>query len=50
MSGEKIFIDSYDDFLAAHPEYSPEWKEFVEPVIVAEDDALYGFIFGYLLV
>ena len=50
MANEKLFIDSYEDFLEAHPEYFPEWKEFVEPVIVAEDDGLYGFIFGYLLV
>jgi len=50
MTSEKIFINSYEDFIAEHPEYLPEWKEFVEPVILAEDDALYGFLFGYLLV
>ena len=47
---EKIFIESYEDFRKDHPEYLPEWKAFVEPVILAEDDALYGFLFGYLLV
>ena len=49
-AGGKIFIESYEDFQADHPEYSSEWKDFVEPVILAEDDALYGFLFGYLLV
>ena len=45
-----IFTDSYEDFMQEHPEYLPEWKEFVEPVILAEDDGMYGFVFGYLLV
>ena len=50
MANEKMFIDSYEDFMVMHPEYLPEWKEYVEPVVVAEDDSLFGFIFGYLLV
>ena len=50
MANSKIFIDSYEDFLTEHPEYSPEWKEYVEPIVVAEDDDMYNFLFRYLLV
>ena len=50
MSNDKIFIESYEEFTEVNPEYLPEWKEYVEPVILAEEDMLYGFVFGYLLV
>ena len=50
MPNDRIFVDSYEEFIEANPEYLPEWKEFVEPVILAEEDSLYGFVFGYLLV
>ncbi len=49
MANDKLLYSTYEDFSEEHPEYADEWREFTEPVIMAEDDGLYGFIFGYLL-
>ena len=50
MADGKILYENYEDFQAEHPEYSPEWREFAESAILDEDDGVYGFIFGYLLI
>ena len=47
---KKPLYENYEDFQAEHAEYNTDWQEFVEPVILAEDDSVYGFVFGYLLV
>ena len=50
MTDGKILYENYEDFQAEHAEYNADWQEFVEPIILAEDDSVYGFVFGYLLV
>jgi hypothetical protein len=50
MANEKLVYETYGDFSAEHPEYAEKWREFTEPVILAEDDGIYGFLFGYLLI
>jgi hypothetical protein len=46
---EDVKFYDYEDFQSEHPEVDPEWREFVEPVIMGVDESVYGFIVGYLL-
>jgi hypothetical protein len=50
MNEKKPIYDTYEDFQDEHPEFPFAWREFAEPAILAEDDGIYGFIFGYLLI
>lgn len=42
------YIQTFDDFLAAHPEINPEWQEIIEPVIQESEDALFSFIMSFI--
>ena len=48
MEDTKKFYD-YEDFQREHPEVDPEWRDFVEPVVMGADDSVYSFVIGYLL-
>ena len=47
---KKQLYENYEDFQSEHAEYDAAWQEFVEPIVLEEDDSIYGFVFGYLLV
>ena len=50
MEYTKPIYEDFNDFLKEHPEFPKAWGECAEASIIAEDDGIYGFIFGYLLV
>jgi len=50
MENGKPFYEEFGDFLADHPEFPEAWKVSAEASIIAEDDGIFGFIFGYLLI
>jgi hypothetical protein len=50
MANEKAIYEVYEDFQEEHPEFPAAWSEYAAAPILAEDDGVYGFIFGYLLI
>ena len=50
MDKVKSMYEVYEDFQEEYPEFPSVWREHAEDVILAEDDGVYSFIFGYLLV
>ncbi len=48
MEQKKYYIE-FEDFLKENEDIDPSWREFVEPVIMGVDDAIYNFIISYIL-
>ena len=38
------YFKSYDKFLEEHPEIDPEWREFMEPVIMDIERRIFSFM------
>lgn len=43
------YILKFEDFLKENQDLDPSCGEFIEPVIMGVDDAIYNFIIGYIL-
>jgi len=42
------YIETFEEFLASHPDIKPEWRELLEPVFAAEDQQMLSYILSYL--
>lgn len=47
MFSEKYSL-SFDDLLETQPEILPEWREYMEPVMLETDERFFSYILTYM--
>jgi hypothetical protein len=47
MSKQKYY-QGIDEFMEAHPELDPSWKEYIEPVVTPVDEDFFNYIMSFI--
>ena len=42
------YAQGIDEFMEAHPELNPSWKEFIEPVVKPVDEDFFNYVMSFI--